>query len=249
MCPDPPGRALRPMPWLNSNTRWHTAAITCPTSAGPCAGQSCTARAHPAGTQAGQVEGGFKQAGAGRDAGAPTTPHLGTTVMGDVAAPGSHLFCMGRVASSHISFAVPSNLPAMAQLFAGAWSRHTTNVHLPHRLAPAPRATTAPILPHLVSMTSLNAITYLKANHQMALTPWQVSCPGTRMCSEADFQFITLQHPSERKRACPSLRVGQEEATFNGFPPSFHTVLCWSAKQPRCLFFKSCLLPDLGSST
>lgn len=120
MCPDPPGRALRPMPWLNSNTRWHTAAITCPTSTGPCAGQSCTARAHPAGTQASQVQGGFKQVGAGRDAGAPRTPHLGTAVMDDVAAPGSHLFCMGRVASRHISFAVPSNLPAMAQLFASA---------------------------------------------------------------------------------------------------------------------------------
>lgn len=122
-------------------------------------------------------------------------------------------------------------------------------MHLPHRLAPAPGATTAPILPLLVSMTGLNAITYLKENHQMALTPWQVPCPGTGMCSEADFQFITLQHPSERMRACPSLCVGQEEATFNGSPLCFHTVLCWSVKQPRCLFFKSCLLPDLRSST
>lgn len=89
------------------------------------------------------VQGGFKCAAAGRDTRATTMPQLSTTAMGDVAAlaaPGSRLFCTGRVASSHIPLADPRNLLATARLFAGAWSGHTTKTHLPHQLTPAPRA-------------------------------------------------------------------------------------------------------------
>lgn len=131
----------------------------------------------------------------------------------------------------------------------GAGTQPTRTSHTDSPQLPEPKETTAQILPHFFSVMSLNATKYLKANHQMASIPWQVSCSGTGMCSEADFQFIILQHPGEGKRARPSLNVGQEETTFNSFSPSFHTVLRQSAKQPHCLFFISCLLLNLGLST
>ena len=241
------------MSWLNSNMHWHTAAIMCPTSGRRCAGQSCTAQAHPCWYQyPSQPGSGWIQASRGEQGcWSPHDPSAGHRSDGGRGCPSSRLFCTAEWHQATSLLLSPATCrPRHCSLpVPGAGTRPTRTSHTDSLQLPEHRVTTAPILPRLVSAISLNVIKYLKANHQMALTPWQVSRPGAGMFSEVDFQFIALQHPGERKRVRPSLHVGQEEATFNGFSSSFHTVLRWSAKQPHCLFFKSCLLPNLGSST
>lgn len=211
----------RPVPYTRESLRW--------------------AELIPAGTR------GFGQ---DRDAGAPTTPHLGSddpssglpSVTGAAGAPVPSLL-HGQSGIKPHPFGCPQQPAghgtALCRCPEQAQGRHA---------APGAQSNHSPRPAPLCFCDSLKRNPVSTGEPSGGFGPW-CPAPAQGRAPKPIFSSSPRSTPARGSVLVPPDVWDEKKQLLMAFPPSFHAVLRWSAKQPHRLFFKSCWLPNLGSST